>query len=1219
MRLGSWQCERTLQRAALACFAIITACDNSPPPDVASKDLSISEEVFRMFCMRTVRDAYPEDPNGMRFSPSCEGAEVPDDIRNDDRATKLVALLDRRPTAIAALDQILGKLEVAKSQTFAHDELKEFTWKLLPFYSDDADDATMSKLLPRSTEALGKVMQRLSDKDDPDAADVRKTIARLSEHLGYRTPDRVLAVVRPALSYDRLDELSAALLGLVAAGGDGHDTFMEVLQGLTLELAEPAEAKNGRTTLDLALDLFLTPSDLYAQAETRTLDPLPVLKRDDDGNAMGTGDVSPFPVAGRVDNADRASGTELALSSSEPAYETFDANQTALASLLRDSIPLIRRGDKDRSTVENILRASRPLLGKDGSRTETFGGKTLSYTGPEIEKGPMGNFLWSITSLLKLPQTRPLLQVIDQLLATDEASATALIGAARAIWEKSNDPAFAGKLNGPHEFWDDLIEMGQRIVARDGLMRDILSATLTAETVGTGKVLGHQMMFKDLPKLATETDVNSEVVTGCKSPDGGGPAPAFCVPVDRSMSGGDVGMNRSLFQRTLSLVHATYKSPNCNKEGATLTVQQPVPTTFPNPPLGPLAPIIGALGGGAGDCPTSTVAPPPATSYKACSLIEEKSGAVTLMLAMLGKSKIVIKDDEVTKCANAVGEKVPAAQERESGIKGFTLSPGPKALARFIYAPRNKFLTDMFDPYPTIEKVPVVDFEPNGMYSLEVVDPDAIGSDGKPLSFITAAAPLMTAFDKYDTIDANGDAPNGYLFAELLDMIHMHYDSPHTDLCPAAVVKGTGEGCSQSADPTKGYYAYGTNAVSYEPLLSWALLDQDLLGVLNRSTKAIDAITVTVDGQEKKGLDVLSDFLVALLKSSDLKYKDGRSYAKTNLCASQDPSDPTKCACPAGFDPTDDGLWCKMGDSTYRRRGRIIPGGVPPLYLMLDALNDIDSMWAAEADKHKIYLDVRSTLVDLFLNVDKDADGKTKLHNRRAYALTRNALPWLLARMDEHKDDLATWADGLVDRLAGVLAHPIAARGMDLFDKFWDDKAAGDEVAALTDYLLDEDANPEQFADLIVAAADTLTFLNKDPDLTPAIRFAAIALAEDALDVVNSGGQDPNVDEGTAYRFLEVTRAITQVDDGPELSTLAKLLRNAVLPMDGDLSGKSPLEVLIDLIADVNRLDPTKDTSVTLSAEDNQNVFVELLAFLSDPDVGLERLYQVIENRELPQ
>jgi hypothetical protein len=167
--------------------------------------------------------------------------------------------------------------------------------------------------------------------------------------------------------------------------------------------------------------------------------------------------------------------------------------------------------------------------------------------------------------------------------------------------------------------------------------------------------------------------------------------------------------------------------------------------------------------------------------------------------------------------------------------------------------------------------------------------------------------------------------------------------------------------------------------------------------------------------------------------------------------------------------------------------------------------------------------------------------------------------------------------------------------------------------------LLDEDANPEQFADLIVAAADTLTFLNKDPDLTPAIRFAAIALAEDALDVVNSGGQDPNVDEGTAYRFLEVTRAITQVDDGPELSTLAKLLRNAVLPMDGDLSGKSPLEVLIDLIADVNRLDPTKDTSVTLSAEDNQNVFVELLAFLSDPDVGLERLYQVIENRELPQ
>ncbi|MET0283206.1 MAG: hypothetical protein ABW352_02000 [Polyangiales bacterium] len=1172
--------------------------------------------------MRSVRDAYPEDPNGLRFSPACEGADIPDDIRADERAARLVALIERRGVAISALDQVLGDAAVKDSQTFADDELKEFTWKLLPFYTDN-DDATLSKLLPRSTQALGKVMLRLSDQNDPDATKVRETISRLAAHAGYRTPQRVLAAVRPTLAYERLDELTDSLLDLVAEGGSGHDVFMELLQGTSLELAEPAEPKDAVTTLSLALQLVLAPDPVYVKAETeegRTdLESLLVLKRDPaTGDAIPVGDAgdTPFPVAGRVDNADRATGSLIALSSTEPAFQTFDANQTALASLMRDSVPLIRRNGNPRSTVENTLRSARALLGPNKARTEEFGAKSLSYQGPDIENGPMGKFLWSITSLLKLPKTKPMLQVIQKLLETDESSATQLINAVYNIEQKSDDPLFKGQLNGTNEFWDDLIQFGQRIITeKPGLLRDILNATLDPRTLATGVLLGHQMSNKDIAKLKDEANVNSDVTTGCQTPDGATVAPAYCLPVER-MSGGDVGMNRSVFQRTLNLVHGTYKSPNCNKEGATLTVQQPLETTFPNPPLGPLAPFLQIFGSGSGSCPTSTVAPPPATSYKQCTLIEQKSGTVTLMRAMLGKAKIIIKDEEVPLCAKAVGQEIDVAQEREAGITGFTSTPTVKALNRFIYAPRNKFLTDMFTPYQTIDKVDLVDYEPYGVYSLEVLDP-AAQVDGEAQSFISAARPLLEAFDKYETFDVNGDAPNGYLFAELLDLVHMHYGSPQTALCPEGVEAGR-EGCMQSADPTQKFYAYGSNAVSYEPLVSWALLDQDLLGVLSRSTKAIAAIDIDVDGQPKNGLDVLTEFLEEmLLAKADLKYKDGRAYAKTNHCSGPDAADATKCACPAGAEPTDDGLWCKTGE-TFARRGRILAGGVPPLYLMLDALNDIDTMWKSEAERHDIYLGVRSTLVDQFLKIDQAADKTTKLQNRRAYALTLKALPWLLARMDDHKGDLAAWADGLVDRLAGVLAHPLAARGMDLFDKFWESKAAGDEVALLTEYLLDEDKNPEIFNDLIVTLADTLEFFDKDPDLTPAIRFVSLALSLDALDVVNNGGETPDVDEGTAYRFLEVTRAITQVDEGPDLSTLGKLLRNAVLPMDGDLSGKSPLEVVIDLVADANRIEPDQDTSVTLTPDDNQRVYDQINQFLSDTDVGLERLYQVIENRELP-
>jgi hypothetical protein len=1204
-------------------LAIVTACDNSPPPDVGSnKDLRIGEEVFRMFCMRSVRDAYPEDPNGLRFSPACEGADLPDDIRSDERAARLVALIERRDVAIAALDQVLGDATVPDSQTFADDELKEFTWKLLPFYTDN-DDPTLSKLLPRSTQALGKVMLRLSDKDDPDATKVRETISRLAAHAGYRTPQRVLAAVRPTLAYGRLDELTDSLLDLVAEGGAGHDVFMELLQGSSLELAEPAEPKDAVTTLSLALQLVLSPDPLYVKAETEegrtNLPPLLVLKRDPaTGDAIAVGDAgeTPFPVAGRVDNADRADGSLIALSSTEPAYETFDANQTALASLMRDAVPLIRRNGNPRSTVENTLRAARSLLGPNKARTETFGAKSLSYQGPDIENGPMGKFLWSITSLLKLPETKQMLQVINTLLEKDESSATQLINAIYNIEAKSDDPLFAGKLNGTNEFWDDLIQMGQRIVTeKPGLLLDILKATQTPQTLATGVILGHQMAHKDVAKLADEANVNSDVTTACTTPDGATTAPGYCVPVER-MSGGDVGMNRSVFQRTLNVVHGTYRSPNCNKEGATLTVQEPLETTFPNPPLGPLAPFLQIFGSGSGSCPTSLVAPPPATSYKACTLIEQQSGAVTLMQAMLGKAKINIKDEEVTLCAKAVGQEIDTAQEREAGITGFTTTPTVKALNRFIYAPRNKFLTDMFEPYQTIDAVDLVDYEPYGVYSLEVLDPEAL-VDGQPQSFITASRPLLEAFDKYETFNANGDAENGYLFAELLDLVHMHYDSPHTELCPEQVEAGR-EGCSQSADPTKKFYAYGTNAVSYEPLLSWAMLDQDLLGVLGRSTTAIAGIDIDVDGTPKNGLNVLNDFLTVLLKANaDMKYKDGRAYAKTNHCSGPDSADATKCACPAGAEATEDGLWCKTGE-TFARRGRIIAGGVPPLYLMLDALNDIDTMWKSDTERHEIYLGVRSTLVDQFLKIDQAADKTTKLQNRRAYALALKAVPWLLARLDDHKGDLAAWADGLVDRLAGVLAHPLAARGMDLFDKFWESKAAGDEVAQFTEYLLDDEASPEIFNDLIVTLADTLEFFDKDPDLTPAIRFVSLALSLDALDVVNNGGDTPGVDEGTAYRFLEVTRAITQVDEGPDLSTLGKLLRNAVLPMDGDLRGKSPLEVVIDLVADANRIEPDQDTTVTLTPDDNQRVYDQINQFLSDADVGLERLYQVIENRELP-
>ena len=1188
-------------------------------PEGRNQALRDGEEVYRMFCLRVARDAFPSDPNGLRFVPYCEGkiTAIPAGITASGSAGKqLGALLARRADAVAALDQVLGDQKVDSSKAFAKDELKSWLTLLLPFYG--TQDPSGEDVLPRSTKALAKVMEQLND---PKNQAVLDTIARISTRVGYRAPERVLAAVRPALVYDRIDELTKALLALTAADQPGHAAFKGVLEAAALELAQPAEEKQTPTTLSLALDLLLRfgvdaagtdQNALFIKAETDPLDVLPVLQRDDKGDAIPVDPSQtppPFLVAGRPhDGVSYDDETKLALGADgKPAYQTFDANQTALASLMRDSVSLIQRGkDEKRSTIEMLLRSARPLLGKDVARTEKFGdAKSLTYMGPDVEHGPMSNMVHALTTLLKLPETKPLLQMLDQLLSTNESAATELIYAALQIRAESKKPSYdSAQLGGgkPHEFWDDLIGFGQELIEkRPGVLLDVLNSTLDPLTAAQGPILAHQMQNKDVVTLPA-TDINADVVVaGCAMmPAGAGSAPAYCSPVDRTMP--DVGPNRSIFQRVLSMIHATYKTPICNKEGATLTVQDPIPTTFPNP--GGITVLVG--------CPDSTVAPPPATSYKACQLISQVSGAVSQMRGMLGKGIVVLSDDEIKICAAAVGSDLDATQEKESGIKGFTFKPTAKAIARFSFGPRNKFLTDLFnpvkayDPALTADKQPnVTDYEPNAIWPLEVIDPQALGPDGKGQSFLTAAVPLLDAFDKHETFKPNGDYIDKYYFAELMSLAHMHYGSPKTDPCPVPVVPGN-EGCVQSADPTQPFFSHGTNLQSYEPLIIYSLLEQNLLSVLQRSTKAFKDYKAA-DG--KDGVQVLEAFLEAMLKPNEsVQYRDGTKYAKTNTCVVMAGADGAPACAPG-----------PAGEPV----GRIIQGGVPPLYLLLDALAEIDKVWEQDKDKHDVFLQVRSTLVDKLLDVTKAADGSTSFTNRRAYALTRRLVPYLVARIDDHNADLEAWADGLVGRMAGVLGHPLAARALDLFDDFWDNQEAGDEVAKLLAYLVDDKLNPQAFTGTIIALADTLTFLDKDPDLTPAIRFAALALAEDSIDIVEgeNPADAPNVEEGTAYRFLEVTRKIGDADDKPELSTLAKILRNAVLPMANSsrplLEGKSPLEVFIDLVAEVNRVDPTRPSEQTLDAVDDKQVFDKLRDFLSSDQVGLERLYNVIENRNL--
>jgi hypothetical protein len=577
-----------------------------------------------------------------------------------------------------------------------------------------------------------------------------------------------------------------------------------------------------------------------------------------------------------------------------------------------------------------------------------------------------------------------------------------------------------------------------------------------------------------------------------------------------------------------------------------------------------------------------------------------------------------------------------------------------------VHAPRNKFVTDLFDPLPTRFGEPVITYEPNMLMALEAThSPVQVG--GKPQSFLTASKALAAAFDKHETFEdtPNGkEAKGGYMFADLLGMLHQHWpsrgntDCPRTDdhpTCKALGLTGTAcsAGCSQSLDPSKLYYSRQSNLVSYEPLLIQAFEDERLSDLMALSTKVIAGMQIECeDGKTRDGLTIVGDFFERMLKPDPALaiYSSKRKYGKTNTCVGEqvDPSTGTgTCGCPSGTTPVDasePSSGCKLPGGAIVPRGKVV--GLTPLHVALDALRRFDDVFAEPtwADRLKPWREARSALVDQFLTVTKTVDPMNptdatkatyKLANPRSRKVGIMLVDFVRGRIKRYRDldpqngtKLTEWANGLPTRLAGVLAHPLTARGLDLYEELWKKIGAGgpaDEMAQLNTYLL----NPERadvFGGLVLAAADTLEMADKDRSLTPAIQFAALTLAENAfnaLDSLMAAPLTPDTEAGTAACSLEVTRKVANLFKGQTtVSPLTRLLRNAVLPNQLK-QGRSPLETIIDAVADVNRADPTQPTTMPHSAADARNVFDNLRFFLFDQDRGLERLYKVIDSRKL--
>ncbi|MET0286255.1 MAG: hypothetical protein ABW352_17380 [Polyangiales bacterium] len=1215
--------QRSAWAGALLVALGATACANEPYPDQPSKR-EVADELYSFLCKRVARetdDVRNADLSGIKYTQLCDAP--PDDLDDEPLVAdqpRLKAMLVRRQAIVDAIAQTIGDLPVNEGASFEEDELKDFLNSLVPFYDD--------LRLPTVSRKLAELLRLVVDEGDPRAVAVIDQLSKISPRIGYRVAERALGAVRPFLTYPELDSLSRVLLALFGEGGEAHDEFVALLQATTLEMADDAEPKTDgpdNTTLHLVLDLLLGEDQALAEGggkqwavrrDTRgyalATKGSPFVDEDGDGLADldaedrfvvdGSGaDRSPWPFvkARGADPVGDRDGEGRALNAAgEPMFSYFDANATVLAAGMREAKGLIERTQSGTpSTIENASRGLRPMLGPNTQRTYDFK-KPFTFQGPDLSKSPALDLLHAVTELLKQPETRDALELVFELMKQDanESTAAGPIFAALGIDRRSDDPkhndaklvGYDGTPNTPSEWWDEAIATAVRILKRPALMEALITSFADPRSGAQGQLYATWMKHNDVVTYLNapfEADATSGKFTEQQAKDLNAVRADYKYVSEVNRQAPNTGMNRSVWQRTMSMLHTINGTPLCNKEGATVSV--------PQIPFGP-------VGG----------------PYAKCAFVEIPDPGEAYVKATLKRFEVKLKDEGLKGLA-ALGQAIGLTgstaeiQESESQIVGFNDKPTPESMARLLFAPHAAFTKNLFGDILTNDNVPVKLYEPYALFPLEVQDPLST-VDGQAQSFITAGVPLVTAFDDNELRDGE-KLLDGYMFGHFLNTFHMHWSAPQPALCPEAVVVGESEGCTQSVDVTKKFWSYQSNLQSYEPLLVESFADEKLTQILQKASAQLQTLTI----RGKKGSKVLADFAAMLLRQNDIageggvKYRDGRRYSLTNSCAPSDSmTPPEKCGCPAGS--TEEGDNCKVGERIFPR-GKVL--GASPLYILLDALKGIDKMWESDKERQEAWLRARSELVDRFLASEPVAgqDLTFRFKNQRARKIAVKAIEWANARIDSHQGDLASWADGLVGRTEKVLSHPMVARGLDVLDVFWNDKEAGDQFAAVAAYLMDAEQFPDAFSGIIVAVADTLTFLDREPNLTPIVQFASLAVAPDAFTALDDGAE-PDVENGVLLKGLELTKDIVDLHEGDEPSAISKVLKNLVLAND---SGESPLEVFFDSIAEINRNNPSVDADVPMAPADASGSLNRAQEFLSDGDRGLERIYKVIQSRNL--
>jgi hypothetical protein len=937
-------------------------------------------------------------------------------------------------------------------------------------------------------------------------------------------------------------------------------------------------------------------------------------------------------------------------------YDYIDTSHTYAASLMNDMQSLVVPDQTGaRETIMNALAGAFVVAGPRSAATKQYapdptasaswaaahpgqtppGGLdqtpvTLAYSGFSAESSAMLDLTYGIMQTMPGPANDDLLAYLTLLLGKDTNEVARLIGTGLAM--KANaDAATGAHIPATSTFWDEMIDVAIQIEQEPGLLEDVLTSLGDNRTPGLAKAFSNYNKYRDQISY-DRNNLNGpafNMTTGTASP--------MQTPVDRSRA--DTGYNRSAFQRFLQIIHDTDNVTVCNKNGASVDAEVTVlganiSVTMPNDdPCDQWGPILGS------------------GTYPECAVFKIENAAAFYLDSIIGRASLYLRDPELrtgigtnpgaTLCPSLGLEAATVGlMTQSSGLVGSvgswsafwdpadsqSLRPTPQFLDRQMFfdlandspngsgpnAQTNQFLFDLDGPnigtavcderVITDPAPGAADASPDGLVHGLRSCPEGdwlYQRDNNTIfvwedfDFYSSITPLVTAFANHGRED---------LFIALMEVMDRHW----------ADGKGTADECLLSRDPSAPYPTCSKDGlVTYEPLMVEQYVS-DILPALHDLSQTLSAVQIP----HCDSIDSAHACTPTSVSGISVVAQATRQLLDPKIAAKQQLRD-------------------RHGKVTSQRNDGSTNPQVTPIYLVLEALDAMDAQFAAYAAAHPgdagrlaQWRTARSKLVDQFLTITGSGSASSF-----ANPSVPKILPLLVTTL---REQLVThcpssfsppypacpWVGDLLTNMQTSMQGPTFSSLMALGDAIRQDDSGRLELESLLTYLLDAGSENDALPALLGSTDDLIQVLRDDTNLVPFYHVAATA-AQSSVVAASGGVARKGTTQATMDLLSRLTGRVYATANGGQPfedcaeetdpnQVLTVALQNLVTPISnaGPLNGETPLQVIVDAIADVNRATP--DTGTKLAATDYLSIAENVSDFLTSESSGLEQFYAVI-------